>query len=268
MGSSEQRIMVVEDEGLIAADLQDRLERAGYTVPPVAATGVEALKTIRETSPDLILMDIRLRGDMDGIDVAEQVRRELDIPVVYLTAYEDAETLARVGHSQAYGFIRKPIAAAGLQGAIEVALSKHRSERHLREQRDWLSASFAAVPDAVVVTDSSARICYLNRAGEEMTGCNCDDALGRPASDVLWLVYANGKPVEDLIRTVLLQAEPAELSPGVFLQGGEGRRYAVEGSVEPRWNDGRMEGAVVVLRDITERCFADEVHARTPGTRL
>ena len=259
MGSAEQRIMVVEDEGLIAADLQGRLERAGYSVPPVAGTGAEALKIIRETAPDLVLMDIRLRGDLDGIEVAEQVRRELDIPVVYLTAYEDQETLARAGQSQAYGYIRKPIAAASLQGAIEMALAKHRFERRLREQRDWLSASFAALPDAVLVTDSSGRICYLNRVAEEMTGQTSDEALGRLCSDLLWLVYPDGEPVEDLVRAVMLQGAPVTLPGNVWLQGGQGRRYAVEGSVEPRRNEGHVEGTVVVLRDATERRFEEEI---------
>jgi two-component system, cell cycle sensor histidine kinase and response regulator CckA len=259
MGFSEQKIMVVEDEGLIAADLQSRLERAGYSVPPVAGTGAEALTIIRETAPDLVLMDIRLRGDLDGIEVAEQVRRELDIPVVYLTAYEDQETLARAGQSQAYGYIRKPIAAASLQGAIEIALSKYRFERHLREQRDWLKASFAAVPDAVLVTDNSGRICYLNRAAEEMTGQTPEQAVGHPSNDLLWLVFPDGEAVEDLVRAVLFQGETATLPPNVTLQGHLGRRYAVEGSVEPRRNGGHIEGVVVVLRDVTERRFAEEI---------
>ncbi len=258
-GSLEQKIMVVEDEGLIAADLQSRLERAGYSVPPVAGTGAEALKIIRETSPDLVLMDIRLRGDLDGIEVAEQIRREMDIPVVYLTAYEDQETLARAGQSQAFGYIRKPIAAASLRGAIETALSKHRFERHLREQRDWLSASFAAVPDAVLVTDSSGCICYLNRAAEEMTGRASDDALGRPSTELLWLVYPDGEPVEDLVRAVIFQGEAAKVPGHVCLQGTQGRRCQVEGSVEPRLLEGQIEGAVVVLRDTTERRFAEHV---------
>ncbi|MFZ0635077.1 MAG: response regulator, partial [Candidatus Acidiferrales bacterium] len=220
---------------------------------------MEALRIIRETSPDLILMDIRLRGSLDGIEVAEQVRRELDIPVVYLTAYEEQELFARAGQSQAYGYIRKPIAAASLQGTIEMALSKHRFERRLREQGDWLSASFASMPDAVLVTDNSGCICYLNRAAEDMTGRTWDDALGRPSSDLLWLVYPDGEPVEDLVRAVVLQDEPAALPGNVWLHGRQGKRYGVEGSVEPRRSKGRLEGTIVVLRDVTDRRLAEEI---------
>src|SRR5438105_4779950 len=140
------KIMIVEDEGLIAADLQVRLERAGYTVPAIADSAGDALRAIRETSPDLVLMDIRIKGDMDGIQVAEKVREQFDVPVVYLTAYEDRGTLERASQTQAFGYIKKPIASASLQGSIEMAISKHKHERYLREQRDWFSASFAAVP--------------------------------------------------------------------------------------------------------------------------
>src|SRR5579864_4358845 len=182
MESCARKIVIVEDEGLIAADLQGRLEKAGYQVPGIAASGGEALEVIRAQSPDLILMDIRLAGELDGIQVADKVRQEFDIPVVYLTAYEDRETLQRASETQAYGYIKKPIAAASLQGSIEMALSKHRHERYLREQRDWLSASFSAVPDAVVVTDGSGRICYLNPVAAELTGFEADGALGRPSA--------------------------------------------------------------------------------------
>src|SRR5579864_8164341 len=104
MESCERKIVIVEDEGLIAADLQGRLERAGYRVPGVAASGGEALEVIRAESPDLVLMDIRLSGEMDGIEVADQVRSEFDIPVVYLTAYEDRQTLQRASRTQAFGY--------------------------------------------------------------------------------------------------------------------------------------------------------------------
>ncbi len=259
MGCSAQKIMVVEDEGLIAADLQSRLERAGYTVPAVAGTGEEALQIIRETAPNLVLMDIRLRGEQDGIEVAEQLQREVDIPVVYLTAYEDAEALARAGETRVYGYIRKPIASASLQGTIETALARHRYDRRLREQRDWLRDSFAAVPDAVLVTDKSGRICYINGLAEGMTGRTAEQALGHPSSDLLWLVHRDGSAVEDLVRAALLQGESVRVPADVFLQGAQGRRFAVEGGVEPRRNAERIEGAVVVLRDVTERSFGEQV---------
>jgi AmiR/NasT family two-component response regulator len=128
----QHKIVIVEDEGLIAADLESRLKAAGYSVPGIADSSNQALQIIEQTSPDLVLMDIHLKGDKDGIQAADLVREKLDIPVIYLTAYEDRGTLERASQTQAYGYIKKPIASASLKGSIEIAIAKHRYERDLR----------------------------------------------------------------------------------------------------------------------------------------
>jgi PAS domain S-box-containing protein len=237
--------------------LQGRLEKAGYQVPAVAGTGGEALEVIREKSPDLILMDIRLKGSIDGIQVAEQVRRDFDIPVVYLTAFEDRKTLERASKTQAFGYIKKPIASASLEGSIEMAISKHRHERYLREQRDWFSASFAAVPDAVLVTDGLGRVCYINPVAEELTGCKVEDALGKTSTELLRFRYQSGRRVDDLVPLVMLQGTPVPIPSDVWLEG-QGKRYAIEGSLAPRWQEGRADGVVVTFKDVTLRRFEEE----------
>jgi hypothetical protein len=258
MESCERKIVIVEDEGLIAADLQGRLEREGYQVPGIAVSGGEALQVIRAQSPDLVLMDIRLSGDLDGIQVADKVRDELDIPVVYLTAYEDRETLQRASQTQAFGYIKKPIASASLRGSIEMAISKHRHERYLREQRDWLSASFASVPDALLVTDDSGRICYVNSMAAELIGCSIDGALGRPSAELLRFTYQDGRPVEDFVPVAMLQGAPVPLPEDIWLQGAREKRRAIEGTASPRWQDGHVEGVVIAFQDVTLRKFDEE----------
>jgi len=256
--SCERKIVIVEDEGLIAADLQGRLEREGYRVPGVAASGGEALEVIREQAPDLVLMDIRLAGELDGIQVADKVSSEFDIPVVYLTAYDDRETLQRASQTRAFGYIKKPITSASLQGTIEVAISRHRHERYLREQRDWLNASFAAVPDAVLVTDGSGRVCYVNRVAEELTGCAVDNALGRPSAELLAFTYPDGRAVEDLVPVAMLQGTPVSLPADIWLKGAGESRRAIEGTASPRVQDGHIQGVVVVFQDVTLRKFEAE----------
>jgi PAS domain S-box-containing protein len=255
MESCERKIVIVEDEGLIAADLQERLERAGYRVPGVAASGGEALEIIRAQMPDLVLMDIRLAGELDGIQVADKVRADFDIPVVFMTAYEDRKTLQRASQTQAFGYIKKPIASASLQGSIEVALSKHRQERYLREQRNWLTASFSAFPDAVLVTDASGTICYMNRVAEELTGCTVDNALGRPSGELLAFTYQDGTPLDDPMPVAMLQGTPVSLPADIWLQGAGGTRRAIEGTAAPRMQDGHIQGVVLVFQDITLRLF-------------
>lgn len=257
METSEHSIVIVEDEGLIAADLRGRLERAGYRVPAVASEAGEALEVIREKTPDLVLMDIRLQGNMDGIQVAEQVRRDFDIPVVYLTAYEDPRTLERARQTNAFGYIKKPIDSVSLRGSIEIAISKHRHERFLREQRDWFSASFAAVPDAVLVANGLGRISYINPVAEDLFGCKVEDVLGNPLYDLLRISHQNGRAVDDLIPLAMLQGTPVALPNDSWLEGGR-RRYAIEGSLSPRLREGRADGVVVTFKDVTLRRFEEE----------
>jgi PAS domain S-box-containing protein len=266
----KHKVVVVEDEGLIAADLKGRLEAAGYSVGAIAGTGSEALKAVRESSPDVVLMDIRLRGDLDGIQVAEQVRRDFDVPVVYLTAYEDRETLDRASQTQAFGYIKKPIASASLQGSIELAIAKHQHERYLREQRDWFSANFAAVPDGVIVTDGFGSICYLNRVAEDLTGWKADEALGHRYTELLKLEHQRGgRMVEDLVPAAMLHGDSIPFPRDIRLRRGAERCYTIEGTVAPKWSDGRIDGAVIVFKDVTlVRFEADQSHIHSKHEAL
>jgi AmiR/NasT family two-component response regulator len=251
------KIIIVEDEGLIAADLRGRLTSSGYSVTAIAASGTEAMHLIRQTSPDLVLMDIRLKGNQDGIQVAQRVHEEFDIPVVYLTAYDDRGTLERASGTQAYGFIKKPISSASLPGTIELALAKHRRERQLREQRDW--ASFGAVPYAILVTDRLGRVSYLNARAEELTGWGIDKALGRPSTELLRIIYReSGEPIEDPVALTIRHGEGTPFPADVSLDRSELPACPIEGIVAPRWCDRGIDGTVVALRDATLSCFEEE----------
>jgi len=124
-------LLIVEDEAVVAGDLEARLKRRGYSVCGVAVSGDEALALARQHRPDLALMDIRLQGDMDGIQTAEVLRRELDVRVIYLTANSDAAMLERAKDTAPYGYLLKPFAERELEINIEVALHKQESERQL-----------------------------------------------------------------------------------------------------------------------------------------
>ena len=131
---SGAKILVVEDESIIAKDIQNMLKNLGYEVPAIAFTAEEAIEKAAETRPDLVLMDIRLRGDMDGIKAAEQIRSQLDVPVVYLTAYADADTLERAKLTEPFGYIVKPFEERDLHTTVEVALYRHELESKLKEK--------------------------------------------------------------------------------------------------------------------------------------
>ncbi len=130
---SAKRILIVEDEGLIALDLQNRLERLGYTVAGIANRGQSALEATRRGECDLVLLDIRLKGEPDGIETARQIRSWSDIPIIYLTAHSDAATLERARLTDPAAFLAKPL-TCDLRPVIELAFDRHASSRKLADR--------------------------------------------------------------------------------------------------------------------------------------
>ena len=130
---TKAKILVVEDESIVALDIQSQLRSLGYAVPAVVSSGAEAIRKAGETRPDLVLMDIRLKGEMDGVEAAGQIWARFGIPVFYLTAYADEDTLQRAKITGPFGYILKPFEGRELHTTIEMALYRHRSEQALRE---------------------------------------------------------------------------------------------------------------------------------------
>ncbi len=130
------KVLVVEDENIVALEIKSRLKKLGYIVPSVASTGEEAINKAEAFSPDLVLMDIMLKGNMDGIEAAKQIRQKMDIPIVYLTAYADDQTLDRAKVTAPYGYILKPFEENDLHTSIEVALFNHQLIKKLKNRSE------------------------------------------------------------------------------------------------------------------------------------
>jgi DNA-binding LytR/AlgR family response regulator len=135
---SKTNILIVEDESIVAKDIQHSLKKLGYTVVGICSTGEDAIKSADELKPDLVLMDIMLKGDMSGIDAAGQIREKNNIPVIYLTAYADESTLSKAKVSEPYGYIIKPFKEIDLHTSIEMAIYKHEKETDVKKERDFL----------------------------------------------------------------------------------------------------------------------------------
>jgi DNA-binding LytR/AlgR family response regulator len=135
---SKTNILVVEDESIVSKDIQHSLNKLGYNVVGAAATGEKALGLAREFKPDIVLMDIMLKGDMNGIQTAEIIRNEFSIPVVFLTAYADESTLSKAKITEPYGYIIKPFKEIDLHTSIEMAIYKHGKEQEIIKERDLL----------------------------------------------------------------------------------------------------------------------------------
>ncbi len=135
---SKTNILVVEDESIVSKDIQHSLKKLGYNVVGAASTGEKALELARTENPDIVLMDIMLKGDMNGIETAEIIRQELSIPVVFLTAYADESTLSKAKVTEPYGYIIKPFKEIDLHTSIEMAIYKHSKEQEIIKERDFL----------------------------------------------------------------------------------------------------------------------------------
>ena len=158
---TQARILVVEDESIVAADIQDRLESLGYEVPTTVASGEKAVEEAGSLRPDLVLMDIQLKGRMDGVEAADQIRQRFGIPVIYLTANADHPTVQRAKLTEPFGYVIKPFEERELHTAIEVALYKHNAEQTLKESEERYRLLVELSPEAIIVQRDD-KIVYAN----------------------------------------------------------------------------------------------------------
>lgn len=186
---SQENILIVEDETITALDIRQSLIRSGYNVVGVAISGPEAIVLAAQTAPDLILMDIRLKGEMDGIEAAVEIRTKANTPVIFLTAYADRSTLQRAKEAEPFAYLLKPFEEAVLATTIEIALHKHRAQEYLVQQnleaRRLSEVRFdrlvQSIPDyAVILMDAAGTIISWSPGAERLYGWCAAEALGKP----------------------------------------------------------------------------------------
>jgi len=259
------RVLVVEDEAVVAMDIEHRLINLGHKVVGVTARGEEAVRLGKELRPDLILMDIHLQGDMDGVTAAEQIHESFEVPVVYVTAHADEVTIQRAKISGPFGYVLKPFDERELRTVIEMALYKHEADRKLRASERRYAMMLASIGDAVIATDTQGRVTFLNRVAEKLTDWSLADALGRAVTDVLRVVdEATHQPASDAVARVLSGADAVEGAGTSILVRHDGCKVAIDDSVSPiRDEQGRCTGVVLVFRDATEKRRAEADLQRT-----
>lgn len=247
------KVLVVEDEGLIAHDIASRLEALGHHVVATVGTAEEAVD--QSAAADLVLMDIHIDGQRDGITAAQEVRARHHVPVVFLTAHADRSTLERAKAAGPYGYIVKPLGTASLNASIEMAIYKHRMERQLEEQEAWYRTTVASVAEAIVVADTLGQIRTLNRAAEAFSGWTAANAIGQRLETVVRLVEEEtGSELGDPTPLAVLRGVPVPLDHGLLLIARGGREIAVEGTVAPvRSPSETLLGVVLTLRDVSSR---------------
>lgn len=253
---SNVNILVVEDESVIAMDLKVRLMKLGYNVAGLVFSGEEAVARVIDLQPDLILMDIMLRGGIDGVEAARRIRTMVNIPVIFVTAYSDKHTLQRAKLIDPCGYLTKPFEDANLYTAIELALYKHNTEKRLKEKEQWLAATLKSIGDGVITTDMCGRVTFMNPVAETLTGWSCEAALGEQLDQVFRIndeeeqAAAGFHPAQE-------NSESSPSGPGLLVSRA-GDYIPVEKTetaiVDER---GRITGNVVTFRNINDRKQAE-----------
>ncbi len=243
----QAKILVVEDEPIVAKDIQQSLRRLGYEVPATATSGEDALRKAGETKPDLVIMDIVLKGGMDGVETAQYLKQRFDVPIVYLTAYADHQTLERAKTTTPAGYMLKPYQPNELRTTVELALHRSQIDRHLKESLRWLVTAVKCSGDAVITTNRAGRVTYLSPAAETLTGWGQQEAAGVELAVILSLNETQGT-IDSPARRAMTECRMVRMEEALLL-ARDGAAHHVEGSAAPVVDDaGVVVGAVLVFR--------------------
>ncbi|HUO29884.1 MAG TPA: response regulator [Bryobacteraceae bacterium] len=244
------RVFIVEDERIVAEDIRLTLESFGYTVAGIAASRDQALAEIEQTSPDLVLMDIVLKGAGDGVETARLVRERFDIPVVFLTAHADHATLHRAKVTEPFGYILKPFEGHELYSGIEIAVYRHQVEKRIDERERWLATILTSIADGVVAADAMGVIKFVNAAAERLCGWTQDEVAGSDLAETYRMWDELGQTVEMPSLPMLLEAQGQyRAEPLSRLARKDGSSILVEHSITPISDGSRaVSGSVMVFR--------------------
>src|SRR4030042_3763700 len=240
-------ILIVEDDAITVLNLKELLAFRGYRMIGPALNGQEAIEAAERERPDLIIMDVILDGDLDGIDTALQIQSRLDIPVVFLTASTNDENLKRAQETDPYGYLIKPVKKYDLYSAIETALTRHRMEKKIKGSEAFSSSLLNSSPVPVIVVNLDNSVKYVNRAFEVLTGFEAGEAVG------IYPPYPWQKEGSDAGS---MAASPDKNEVKYWKKNGE--LFIVQTAAVPVLRDGELLYYLVTWEDITLRRYLEE----------
>jgi two-component system, response regulator PdtaR len=241
------KILVVEDERITAEDIKRSLEKAGYNILDIVATGEEAMKSSEKNNPDLVLMDIVLDGKIDGIEAAETIRNKYNIPIIYLTAYSDKKTLERIKTTnpsayilkEPFGFLHKPFEENELYTAIDIILKRDYAEKKLKNN-DLIISLFQYVSDGLIILDSQKRIKFMNSSAEKLTGFKIKESYEKNYNEIF---RVKGLKIDSSDECFL-----GELTEGdVILKSKKDITWKIEGKIIPVDDKNCIDGNIVII---------------------
>lgn len=248
-------ILIVEDSYVVAIHLQKTLENEGYNVIGIESSGEAALLRVEKQRPALILMDIMLNGKLDGIETARTIKSRYNLPVIYITALTDKETIQRAKITEPYGYLSKPFEDREVFTVVEMALYKHEIESRLKQSEEKFFSTVRSISDAVIIIDEQYRVTYMNPSAESITGWNV--AEGR--NSIFDIFALKDSVTEELhvnpFQCVLHRGKVNTLLPDLVLISKSGEERPIgEGSMSPVINErGKFIGLVMIFKDLSDK---------------
>jgi len=253
-------ILIVEDDFIVAKVIEKSLIEIGYRIVGMVSSGPEAIAAVQQEQPDLVLMDINLQGDMDGITAAERIQSQRNIPVVFLTAFSDQKTFSRALETAPYGYIIKPFQTNTLATTIEVALVKYRQEERKETRYHWLEGALQSLSEGLIAINANGKVTLISPIAEKLTGWTADTATGQPIQRIL--IFADpvtGKKGTMMIDPVLKEGMITTVPDGTTIISKSGEKMNISEAIASpvRDDDGTIAGAAIVIyseeRKITPR---------------
>ena len=257
---STAKIFIVEDEAIVAESLNDQLEGLGYIVTGNAPSGEEALRNIKNNLPNLVLMDIMLEGEMDGVETAQQIRELYGIPVIFLSAYSDSETLGRAKLTEPFGYLIKPYKERELHTTLEITLYKHRMEKRVREHERWLDTLLRSIGDGVITVGIDGLLTSMSPVAETLTGLSEAELINKDLLGILQIEESGIYPIMPDLIDQALDGETVSclVDDEPILVNANGKRIVIDFSAAPIRNEqDEIIGAVLTMRDISARKQAE-----------
>lgn len=247
------KVLIVEDEKIVVEDIKHSLSRLGYIITDAVSDGQAALDSVMKQRPDVVLMDIQLRGEMNGIQTAEQIYQKFQIPVIYLTAYADQTTFKDARQTEPFGFFTKPFDEGSIHRAIELAMDQHQKINQVESNVKALDTAVRTINVGIVLLDFQHHVRYLNSQAEEMTGWTWQQAMEKSCDEVIRLFHHDtGQPM-DLPKKLLHKGETQQITEPITLKTRDGVTKPIYFYREPNFdNANQFTGETWILQDVTQ----------------
>lgn len=244
----DAKIMIIEDEAIIAKDIENILLNYGYEITGIYSRAEDAIESLKSSKPDLILMDVVLKGDIDGIEAARIIKKTMRIPIIFITAYADDTTISRIKKTEPYGYFLKPFEEKELQTWIETTLQKFDSEEIHKKKERLAFSILESMDNSIIAADRHGKVTYINSSAEKLTGWKNDEAIGEQLGKIINIADLDSK--FDYLQSLNVTGESSHDNIKINNKNNEAKEITY--SLIPLRENENIKGYMLSIRESTQ----------------